>query len=52
MKINYFVIDEGNCDVEQGLCDLDMHFHQRMIGWVSQGWSVQVWPLEDASNDS
>lgn len=52
MKISYVVYDEGNCDAEDGVCDLNMHFHKRMIGWVSQGWSVQVWPAEDADHDS
>lgn len=45
MNIEFVVIDEGNCDVTSGVAVFDKHFQQRMIGWLSQGWSVRVWPV-------
>jgi hypothetical protein len=47
MKIEYVVTDEGNCTVEVGTCEFNMHFHQRTIGWLSQGWDVRVWPYDE-----
>jgi hypothetical protein len=47
MRIEYFVKDAGNCDVTNGVTELDALFVEAQKGWLRQEFSVLIMLHED-----